>query len=363
MLASAVRAAPGGNVVSTESLNHFKPHGNRPILGYDFQNRVTQSAFISGEEQTLFRAAAEFIQEQPVTDARAFVPTFAQLRALPSRQYILSDQKRTEGSDRVRQPGGGKIILAIALNEFTHRPLGRQTTSAEKFDEAFEFVGPWIIHCVTLHFEQCPLRSLLCSPYSRIDFAMLRQPRQVALLSVFLYLAQQLHGFSLVARFARVVRRNDHFHFNGYDVLIRLDQPRSFDSFASNTHCSIHIKEVNGYQFRKVAPLHVCPYSLELGPVRQYFANFHRWIGLRILILTQACAVFEPYDGLPFHYTAKFQPFGSMLTDNIAFLANKASQMLEKAGHRRFPFNQLFGPVTPSPAPPSGFQSVPGTPP
>lgn len=71
---------------------------------------------------------------------------------------------------------------------------------------------------------------------SRVDFTFGFKPGEISFFRVLLHLAKELHGFWFIARFGWIVDRDDHFHFNGYNVLLGLNVSRFFDTLARNSH-------------------------------------------------------------------------------------------------------------------------------
>src|SRR5436309_1570727 len=80
-----------------------------------------------------------------------------------------------------------------------------------------------------------PLR-LSRSADRSVDFSVCLQPVQFASLRTFPHFAKELDRFSLVAWLTRIVGRNHHFHFNGDNVFVRLDQPSPLESFTGDLH-------------------------------------------------------------------------------------------------------------------------------
>jgi hypothetical protein len=69
-----------------------------------------------------------------------------------------------------------------------------------------------------------------------VDLSLAVEPRQIAALGVLFDFLQKLNRFRFVTWLAWVVDRNDQLDFDGNDVFLRLNQPRSFDPLAGNTH-------------------------------------------------------------------------------------------------------------------------------
>jgi hypothetical protein len=69
-----------------------------------------------------------------------------------------------------------------------------------------------------------------------VDFSVLRKPLDIATLSSFLYLAQQLNGLGFETRFARIIRRNDQFDLHRHDIAIGPNQFRASHAFSGKLH-------------------------------------------------------------------------------------------------------------------------------
>jgi len=69
-----------------------------------------------------------------------------------------------------------------------------------------------------------------------VDFSVCLQPGQFASLGTFPHLSKELDRFGLEAWLARIVGRNHHFHFNGDNVFVRLDQSSPLESFTGDLH-------------------------------------------------------------------------------------------------------------------------------
>ncbi len=80
------------------------------------------------------------------------------------------------------------------------------------------------------------MRRQLRSTDGGIDFALGSQPIEVAFFSPLFDFSKQLNGFGFVARLARIVRRYHHRHFDGDDIFVGLNESRSLNTFAGNSH-------------------------------------------------------------------------------------------------------------------------------
>ncbi len=64
-----------------------------------------------------------------------------------------------------------------------------------------------------------------------IDSAVRLQPSDITLFRMFGDILQQLHRLGLIARFARIILRNDRLNLDRNDEAVRSNQPRARHSF------------------------------------------------------------------------------------------------------------------------------------
>src|SRR5437868_1559478 len=89
-------------------------------------------------------------------------------------------------------------------------------------------------------WERAGVRVFALAPRSsrrsrgRINLPMLPKPRDIASLGVFLDFSQQVDRLRFIAWLTRIIRRNDHFHLDGHNVLVRLDEPLPFHALSKN---------------------------------------------------------------------------------------------------------------------------------
>src|SRR5436190_894254 len=94
---------------------------------------------------------------------------------------------------------------------------------------------------------------------------------------------------------------------------------------------------MDGYQLGDTALNQVRPHRFELGAVREKLTHFHRWIGFRIGSLYDQLSILQCGDRLPLHDTTLFEPFRSVLSDDVLFFRDKLLDGGEESSHRRTP--------------------------
>ena len=81
------------------------------------------------------------------------------------------------------------------------------------------------------------------------QLSMLQEPPLVTAFRPFRNFLQELHRFGFIARFAGIIRRDDHFDIYSHNVPASLNQACSFEAFSGYSHHLILIQKVNGDEF------------------------------------------------------------------------------------------------------------------
>jgi len=88
------------------------------------------------------------------------------------------------------------------------------------------------------------------------------------------------------------------------------------------------------YQFGDAALAQMRPHGLELGAVRQGLAHLNGRVGSCVRPLGDQLAVLSSGYYLPLHNTAFFQPFGSVLPNDVFFLPDEMPDRVEELPHQ-----------------------------
>lgn len=83
-----------------------------------------------------------------------------------------------------------------------------------------------------------------------INLTMPLKPIKIAPFRMLGDLSDKLHSIGFVARFARVVRWDDHLEIKSNDETAASNQSGRLDSFAWNPHASPPVEEVDRHQLR-----------------------------------------------------------------------------------------------------------------
>jgi len=96
---------------------------------------------------------------------------------------------------------------------------------------------------------------------------VLLEPGEIALFGAVLDFAQEVDGFRLVAGLGWVVRRDDHFDFDGDNISVGLNETLAFDAFAGNFHGDTLVKKMDGDELGDATFAEVGPNCFALSAV------------------------------------------------------------------------------------------------
>jgi len=95
------------------------------------------------------------------------------------------------------------------------------------------------------------------------------------------------------------------------------------------------VEKVNSDQFRYATFRQQRPDRFKFSTIGENFSDLDGWIWDGVWSLVKQRRLIEPSDGLPFHYTAFFEPLGSVFADDVFFLSDQVADDVEKRFRKR----------------------------